>query len=223
MSNLWHGELVISPSDLSQTNLGQAPQRIWSTSTPMLTAWQINRMKATEQLENHGLIAITETWWDKSPKCNAEIEGYTLFRRDKQGRRGERVALYLKKWIDSKELPLKNNHEQVESLWGKISHQTNKGHLVVGVFYRLLIKGSLLMRPSHFIDKKHCVHRISSCWGISTVGWENKAAGCKQSKRHASQDPEGAWGCGSQATLHHIQKVAGEVPWQEKGKCYCEF
>lgn len=152
MSNLWHGELVISPSDLSQTNLGQAPQRIWSTSTPMLTAWQINRMKATVQLENHGLIAITETWWDKSPKCNAEIEGYTLFRRDKQGRRGERVALYLKKWIDSKELPLKNNHEQVESLWGKISHQTNKGHLVVGVFYRLLMKGKPL-------DEAFSLHR----------------------------------------------------------------
>lgn len=113
MSNLWHGRASNQPlrfvSEESEKKL---------KCTPMLTAWEISRMEATVQLENHGLIAITETWWDESPKCNTKIEGYKLFGRGKQGRRGEGVAVYVKKWIDGKELPLKNNHGQVESLWG---------------------------------------------------------------------------------------------------------
>jgi len=48
------------------------------------------------------------------------INGYRLFRRDRRGRRGEDVALYIKKWIDCEELPLKDGHEQVESLWVRI-------------------------------------------------------------------------------------------------------
>ena len=40
------------------------------------------------------------------------------------------------KWIDGEELLLKNRQEQVESLWVKIRGGTNKGQLVVGVYYR---------------------------------------------------------------------------------------
>lgn len=48
---------------------------------------------------------------------------------------------YVKKWIDCEELSLRNNHKQVESLWFKIRGQTNKGHLVVSVYYRPSGKG----------------------------------------------------------------------------------
>ena len=34
------------------------------------------------------------------------------------------------------QLSLKNSHEQVESLWVRITDQGNKGRLVVGVYYR---------------------------------------------------------------------------------------
>lgn len=64
------------------------------------------------------------------------IKGYKLFRRDRQGKRGGGVTLYIKRWIECEELPLKNSHKQVESLWVKIRDRTNKGHLMVGVYYR---------------------------------------------------------------------------------------
>ena len=67
---------------------------------------------------------------------NTMIKGCKIFRRNKQGRRDGGVALYIKKWIDFEDLPLRNSHEQVESLWVKIRDQTNKGHLVVRVYYR---------------------------------------------------------------------------------------
>jgi len=45
------------------------------------------------------------------------IEGYRLFRRDGQGRRGRGDALYVRKWVDCEELFLRNSHDQVGSLW----------------------------------------------------------------------------------------------------------
>ena len=93
-------------------------------------------LEAIMPLESCDLIAITETWWDESRDWNVGLDGYRLFRRDRQGRRGGGVALYLKKTLQSEELSLKNNHEQVGSLWVRIRERGNQGNLVVGVYYR---------------------------------------------------------------------------------------
>ena len=73
---------------------------------------------------------------DESHDWNTLIEDYRLFRRDRQGRRDDRVALYVRKWIDCKELCLRNSHDEVKSLWVKIKDRSSKGHLMVGVCYR---------------------------------------------------------------------------------------
>jgi len=44
------------------------------------------------------------------------IDGYRLFRRDRQGKKCGGIVLYIKKSIQCEELSLKNGHEQVESL-----------------------------------------------------------------------------------------------------------
>jgi len=93
-------------------------------------------LEATVLLESYDLIAITETWWDESHDWSVAIDGYRLFRRDRQGRRGGGIALYIKKSIQCEELSLKNSHEQVESLWVRSNDRGNKGNLVVGVYYR---------------------------------------------------------------------------------------
>jgi len=93
-------------------------------------------LETVVQLGKYDLIAIMETWWDESHDWNTLIEDYRLFRRDRQGRRGGRVALYVRKWIDCEELCLRNSHDQVKSLWVKIKDWSSKGHLVVGVCYR---------------------------------------------------------------------------------------
>ena len=56
---------------------------------------------------------------------NVALGDYRLFRKDRQGRRGRGVALYIKKTLQSEELSLKNNHEQVESLWVRIGERGN--------------------------------------------------------------------------------------------------
>jgi len=85
-------------------------------------------------LESYDLIAITETWWDESHDWNVTLDGYRLSRRDRRGRRGRGIALYIKKTLHSEQLSLKNNHEQVESLRVRIRERGNKGNLVVGVY-----------------------------------------------------------------------------------------
>lgn len=51
------------------------------------------------QLESYDMISITETLWDESQNWTTAVEGYELFRMDKQGRKGEVVALYTRKWF----------------------------------------------------------------------------------------------------------------------------
>ena len=50
--------------------------------------------------DNYDLVAITETWWDHSHDWSAAMDGYKLFRKDRQGRRGG-VALYVRECFDA--------------------------------------------------------------------------------------------------------------------------
>jgi len=65
------------------------------------------------------------------------INGYRLFKKDRWGKKCGGVALYLKKSIQCEELSLKNGHEQVKSLRVRIRDRSNKGNLVMDVYYRL--------------------------------------------------------------------------------------
>jgi len=81
---------------------------------------QQEELEAPVLLESYDPIALTETWWDESHDWIVAIEGYRLFRRDKRGQRGGGVTIYIHKSIQCEELPLKNSHEQVKSLWVRI-------------------------------------------------------------------------------------------------------
>lgn len=48
-------------------------------------------------LESYNLVAITENWWDELQDWSVAVDGYKLFKRGRRGRRGEGVALYIKK------------------------------------------------------------------------------------------------------------------------------
>jgi len=94
-------------------------------------------VEANVLLESYNPIALTETWWDESHDWSMATDGYRLFRKDRQGKRGGGIALYIKKSIQFEELSLKKSHEQVKTLWVRIRDRDNKGNLVIGVYYRL--------------------------------------------------------------------------------------
>ena len=80
------------------------------------------------------VIGISETWWNESHDWSAGMEGYGLFRRDRQGRRGGGVALYVRERFDCTALTVSD--DVVESLWARIRGMVKKGDVVVGVYYR---------------------------------------------------------------------------------------
>ena len=110
----------------------------------------------------------------------------SFFRRDTQGRRGGGVALYVKKWIDCKKLPMRNSHDQTESLWVTIRDQTNKGHLVVGVYYTL-ITGSLVTRSSCFSCKRCHLQ------ALVLMGDFNHPNVCWETTQQAASNPGYSW------------------------------
>lgn len=78
------------------------------------------------QLDKYDLIAVIEMWWDGSHYRNTGTEGCKLFRRDRQRRKGGSITLYIRENIDHEELPLRNSHAQVESLWVRVTDRTKK-------------------------------------------------------------------------------------------------
>jgi len=54
-------------------------------------------LEATMLLESYNLIAITETWWNESHDWSVALDAYRLFRRERQGKKGGDIALYIKK------------------------------------------------------------------------------------------------------------------------------
>ncbi|RMC17993.1 hypothetical protein DUI87_04869 [Hirundo rustica rustica] len=64
------------------------------------------------QQHSYDVVAITETWWDESHSWSTALDGYKLFRRDRRGRRGGGVALYIKKAFDT--ISIETNEGGVE-------------------------------------------------------------------------------------------------------------
>ncbi|RMC08902.1 hypothetical protein DUI87_13896 [Hirundo rustica rustica] len=83
---------------------------------------------------NYDIVAITEMWWDDSHSWSTALDGYKLFRRDRKGRRGGGVALYIRGVLDV--TGIETNDDEVESLWVKIKGKANKADILLGVCYR---------------------------------------------------------------------------------------
>ncbi|GAB0192581.1 hypothetical protein GRJ2_003481800 [Grus japonensis] len=52
-------------------------------------------LETCARLQGYDLIGITETWWDRSYDWSVGMEEYRLFRKDRQGRQGGGVTLYV--------------------------------------------------------------------------------------------------------------------------------
>ncbi|GAB0206600.1 mitochondrial enolase superfamily member 1 [Grus japonensis] len=87
-------------------------------------------------LQGYDLIGIRETWWDSSYDWSVGMEGYRLFRKDRQGRRGGGVTLYVNDQLECMELHLGMEEELTESLWVRIKGSAGTGDIIVGVCYR---------------------------------------------------------------------------------------
>jgi len=138
------------------------------------------------QLEKYDLIGITETRWDELHDWNTLIEHYRLLRRNRQGRRDGRVALYVRRWIDCEQLCLRNSHNQGKCLWVKIKDWSSKGHPVAGVCYmppdqEEAVDEVFLLQLQEVSHSRALV--LMGDFKHPDICWDSGMAGGKQSRR----------------------------------------
>ncbi|RMC06534.1 hypothetical protein DUI87_15971 [Hirundo rustica rustica] len=90
-------------------------------------------LEAMVQQQSYDVVAITETWWDESHSWSTALDGYKLFRRDRKGRRGGGVALYIKKAFDV--IGIESKEDGVEYPWVRIKGKANQADILLGVCY----------------------------------------------------------------------------------------
>ena len=82
-------------------------------------------------------VGITETWLDDSCNWAVNVQGYSLFRKDCQNRRGGEVCLYVRSCLKpTVREDISERHKHVESLWVEIHGGKNNNKILIGVYYK---------------------------------------------------------------------------------------
>ena len=80
-------------------------------------------------------IYITESWANTDiTDAELGLTGYVMFRRDRIGRRGGGVILYVKESIQAHEIKLESEADYDEAVWCKIVLGNKK--LTIGLVYQ---------------------------------------------------------------------------------------
>ncbi|GAB0199184.1 mitochondrial enolase superfamily member 1 [Grus japonensis] len=119
------------------------------------------QLEAIVQQDSCDLVAITETWWDDSHDWSAAMDGYKLFRRDRHGRRGGGVALYVRECFDCIEFD--DCDDKVKCLWDEEADEA---------FYKQLAEVSQSLAVVFMGD-----------FNLPDVCWKYNTAEKKQSRR----------------------------------------
>ena len=87
-----------------------------------------------EDIDPH-IIGITESWANTDIRdAELGLTGCVMFRRDRIGRRGGGVILYVKESIQAYEIKLESEADYDEAVWCKIVSGNSK--LTIGLVYR---------------------------------------------------------------------------------------
>ncbi|CAM5155513.1 unnamed protein product [Natator depressus] len=134
---------------------------------------------------NYDVIGITETWWDSSHDWSTVMDGYKLFRKDRQGRKGGGVALYVREQYDCSELRYETV-EKPECLWIKFRSVCNKSDVVVGVCYRPPDQGDevdeAFFRQLTEATRSHALILMGD-FNFPDICWESNTAVHRQSRK----------------------------------------
>ena len=98
---------------------------------------KIDLLRGLASVEKPAVIAITETWIDTKErdfKSEFEIEGYNVFHKDRNGRAGGGVAIYVENSINSFTSRTVETGANSETLWVEIVK--GRERLLLGCVYR---------------------------------------------------------------------------------------
>ncbi|XP_059578763.1 RNA-directed DNA polymerase from mobile element jockey isoform X1 [Alligator mississippiensis] len=134
----------------------------------------------------YDLVGLTETWWDLSHDWAVHIEGYRLYRKDRVGKKGGGVALYVNDQYTSMLIKTESKDEEVEGLWVRLHGGQGERDMVVGVCYRPPHQGEeidsgLLRQLLETIKAKEAV--VMGDLNYPDICWETQTAKSHHSRR----------------------------------------
>ncbi|CAJ0962937.1 unnamed protein product [Ranitomeya imitator] len=98
---------------------------------------KMEELEAEISTGNFDIVGITETWLDESYDWAVNLQGYSLFRKDRKNRRGGGVCLYVKSCLKSTlREDISEGNEDVESIWVEIHGGKNGNKILIGVCYK---------------------------------------------------------------------------------------
>jgi len=122
-------------------------------------------------------------WWECSCDCNVGIVGYRLFRKDRQGRRGRGVTLYVNDQLECTEVCLGMDEE----LTFRIKGRAGTGDIVVGICYRSPnqegVAGEALYRQQVGAASRSQALVFMGNFNHPDICWRDNAAGHEESRR----------------------------------------
>ncbi|KAJ7407222.1 hypothetical protein BTVI_63707 [Pitangus sulphuratus] len=134
--------------------------------------------------ERFDIIGISETWWNETCDWSALLDSYRLFRRDRQGRRGEGVALYLIEELEHMDLTVGNG--TVKSLCIRIKGKTNNVDIIMRVCYRPPSQDAdankLFFEELRDVSKSTALVLMGD-FNLPEINWEHHTAGTTQARR----------------------------------------
>ncbi|CAM4664489.1 unnamed protein product [Lepidochelys kempii] len=134
---------------------------------------------------NYDVIGITEAWWDNSHDWSTVMDGYKLFRKDRQGRKGGGVALYVREQYDCSELRYETAKKPA-CLWIKFRSVSNKNDVVVGVCYRPPDQGDEVDEAFFWqlaeATRSHALVLMGD-FNLPDICWENNTVVHRQSRK----------------------------------------
>ena len=83
------------------------------------------------QCETDDAIGITEAWWENSHDWKTPMGSNKHFRKDRKGRRGDRVALDVKEKFECMEVSYGDHESSIKCFWIKIRGIITKGDLTL--------------------------------------------------------------------------------------------
>ncbi|GAB0186117.1 hypothetical protein GRJ2_001077000 [Grus japonensis] len=143
-------------------------------------------LETCAHLQGYDFNGIMEMWWDGSYDWSVGMEGYRLFRKDRQGRQGGDVALYVNDQLECMELHLEMDEEPTESLWIRIQGRAGAGDTVMGVCYRPLDQEDQVDEALYRQTGAASCSQVLVLMGDFNhpdVSWRDNTAGHKQSRR----------------------------------------
>ena len=152
--------------------------RVLSTNARSLGN-KINELESIMASENIDLVAVTETWFNESHDWDITIPGFSLYRKDREGRKGGGVALYMKDSIKCNLIQVSETN--LESIWVTLqlgNHKVTR----VGVIYRQpsQVKDDLLVEEIAKMTLKGEVV-IMGDFNLPDINWKTKIASSARS------------------------------------------